>query len=205
MPFAKNLNLKDVNPEWAERHFGFKKLAEVPIRFVPVASPYDAIPDNSNSCSLSLNLSSTLEVKITKSANKSVEEVTEKEYKKEGQVKHVVKKLCSRSAGVYLKWKIQVDHVLKNRPCEPLRPNSIWQRLCYMEIFLSPGSYGARPNPRRRWKAHSRSKTQKKHTRRSSRKGIQTKCLSIVWARFVRYSSRSMMQEKKSIHAFQPT
>ena len=84
MPFTKNLNLKDINPEWSEKRSGYRKLDEVPIRFVPVVSSYDAEPDNSNSFSLSLNLSSTPEVKITKSVNKSGEEVTEKEYKKDG-------------------------------------------------------------------------------------------------------------------------
>ena len=103
IPFAKNLDLKDINPEWAEKRSGFRKLAEVPIRFVPVISSYDAEPDNSNSFSLSVNLSSTPEIKITKSVNKSGEEVTEKEYKKEGQVKQVIKKLCSGSAEAYLK------------------------------------------------------------------------------------------------------
>ena len=118
MPFTKNLNLKDINPEWSEKRSGYRKLDEVPIRFVPVVSSYDAEPDNSNSFSLSLNLSSTPEVKITKSVNKSGEEVTEKEYKKDGQVKQVIKKLCSGNAEAYLKWKIQLDHVIKNRPCE---------------------------------------------------------------------------------------
>ena len=93
-------------------------MTEVPVRFVSVATSYDAEPDSSNSFSLSLNLSSTLEVKNTKSVNKSGEEVTEKEYKKEGQVKHVVKKLCSGNAEGYLKWKEQLKHVLRNRPCE---------------------------------------------------------------------------------------
>ena len=118
MPFTKNLNLKDINPEWSEKRSGYRKLDEVPIRFVPVVSSYDAEPDNSYSFSLSLNLSSTPEVKITKSVNKSGEEVTEKEYKKDGQVKQVIKKLCSGNAEAYLKWKIQLDHVIKNRPCE---------------------------------------------------------------------------------------
>ena len=65
----------------------------MPIPFVPVATLYDADPDNSNSFSLYLNLSSILEVKITKSVNKSGEKVTEKVYKKEWQLKQVVKKL----------------------------------------------------------------------------------------------------------------
>ena len=64
------------------------------IIFVPVVTSYDSESDNSNSFSLSLNLSSTPEVKITKSVNKSGEDVTEKEYIKEGRVKQVIKKLC---------------------------------------------------------------------------------------------------------------
>ena len=97
MPFAKNLVIKETKPEWAEKTSGFRKIAEVLINFVPVVSLYDADHDNSNSFSLSLDICSTLEVKITKSMNKSGEEVTEKEYKKEGQVKHVVNKLCHRN------------------------------------------------------------------------------------------------------------
>ena len=75
----------------------------MPIRFVPVVSLYDAEPDNSNYFSLSLNLSSTPEVKITKNVNKSGEEVTEKEHKKEGQAKQVTRKIYSGSAEAYLK------------------------------------------------------------------------------------------------------
>ena len=118
MLFEKNLLLKDINPDWAEKRSGYRKIAEVPIRFVPVVSSYDAEPTNSNSFSMSLNLSSTPEVKITKSVNKSGEEVTEKEFKKQGQVKQVIKKLCSGNAEAYLKWKMQLDHVLKSRPCK---------------------------------------------------------------------------------------
>ena len=92
----------------------FRKMAEVPIRFAPVATFYDAELDNS----YSFALSSTLEAKIAKSVNKGGEEVTEKEYKKEGQVKHVVKKLCSGNTEDYLMWKKQLDHILKNDPCE---------------------------------------------------------------------------------------
>ena len=84
MPFAKDLTLKDINPEWAERRSDFRKIADVPILFVPVATSYDTESNNSNSFSLFLNLSSTPEVKITKSVNKSREQVTKKEYKKEG-------------------------------------------------------------------------------------------------------------------------
>ena len=69
MLFAKNLNLNNINPEWVEKRSGFRKLAEVPIRFVPVVSSYDTDQNNSNSFSLVWN--------------KSGEEVIEKEYKKE--------------------------------------------------------------------------------------------------------------------------
>ena len=87
MPITKNLAIKDINPEWAETRSGYRKTAEVPICVVLVVTSCDAAPDNSNLFSLSLNISSTLEVKITKSVNKSGEEVIKKEYKKEGQVK----------------------------------------------------------------------------------------------------------------------
>ena len=49
--------------------------------------------------------------------------MTKKEFKKQGQVKQVIKKLFSRNAETYLKWKIQLDHVLKNRPCESGKEN----------------------------------------------------------------------------------
>ena len=39
-------------------------------------------------------------------------------FKKQGQVKQVAKKLCSGNDEAYLKWKMQLDHILKNRPCE---------------------------------------------------------------------------------------
>ena len=93
-------------------------MVDVPIRFVPVLLSCDDDPDSSNSFSLSLNLSVTPEVNITKRINKSGDAFTEKDYKKESHVKHTVKKFCSGSAEVYLKWKIQLDHVLKTRPCE---------------------------------------------------------------------------------------
>ena len=107
MLFAKNLLLKDINPKWVEKRSGYRNIAEVPIRFVPVITSYDADHDNSNSFSLSLNISSTPEVRITKSVNKGGKEVTEKEYKKQGQVKQVVNKLCSGNNEAYLKWKMQ--------------------------------------------------------------------------------------------------
>ena len=110
MPFSKNMSLKEIKHDWAEKMSGFRKMAEVLIRFVPVATSYDAEPDSSNSFSLSLNLSSTPEVKISKSVNASGKEVTEKEYKKEGQVNQVVKKFCSGNA--------ETDHALKNCPCK---------------------------------------------------------------------------------------
>ena len=86
MPFANNLTLKGINPEWAERRSSYRNIAEVPIRVVPIATLYDADPDNLNFFSLSLNRSSTLGVKLTKRVNTSGEEVTKKEYKKEGYV-----------------------------------------------------------------------------------------------------------------------
>ena len=64
---------------------------------------YEDDPDSSNSTSFSPNFSTTPELEITKSRNKSGVWVTEKESKMEGQVKHTVKKLYSGSADVYLK------------------------------------------------------------------------------------------------------
>ena len=78
IPFTKNFSLKGINPDWADKHYGYGKISEVPILFVPVVTSYNADPDNSNYFSLSLDLSSTPEVRITKSVNKSGVEVTEK-------------------------------------------------------------------------------------------------------------------------------
>ena len=99
--------------DWTEKMSGFRKMAEV-----PVATLYDTEPDNSESFSLCLNISSTPEVTITKSVNKSEEEVAENEYKKEGQVKHVIKELFSGNTEGYLNWKHYLDHVLNIRPYE---------------------------------------------------------------------------------------
>ena len=87
MPFENNLLLKDINPDWSEKRSRYKKIVEVLIRFVPIVSSYDDEPSISNSFSLSLNLSSTTEVEITKSVFKSGEEVTEKEFKNKDQIK----------------------------------------------------------------------------------------------------------------------
>ena len=99
MPFSNIMSIKDTKHDWAENMPGFRKMAEVRIRFVPVATLCDAEPDNSNYFSLSLNLSYTSEVSV----NKSGEEVSKKEYKKNGQVKWVVKKFYEGDAEVYLK------------------------------------------------------------------------------------------------------
>ena len=79
---------------------------------------YDDDLDSSNSFSLSLNFSATQELKTTKSRNKSGEEVTEKEYKQEVQVTHIVKKLYSGNTEAYFKWNMNLHHVLKKHPCE---------------------------------------------------------------------------------------
>ena len=49
--------------------------------------------------------------------------MTEKEYKKEGQVKQVVEKLYQGDTEAYIKWKMKLGHVLKNRPCESPKAN----------------------------------------------------------------------------------
>ena len=66
MPSEKNLSLKDINSALAENRSGHRKITEVSICFVPVVSSYDDELTNSNSFFMSLNLSSTPEVKITK-------------------------------------------------------------------------------------------------------------------------------------------
>ena len=91
MTFAKNLVLENINPEWAEKSSGYKQIAEVLIRFVPIVTTYDAESGNSKSFSFSLNLSLTPELKTIKSMNENGEKVTEKKYKKEGHVKKVLR------------------------------------------------------------------------------------------------------------------
>ena len=80
MSFENNLLLTDINSGWAEKRPGYRKITEVSIFFVHVVSSYEAEPTDSNSFSISLNLSSIPEVKITKSVNKRGEEVTAKEF-----------------------------------------------------------------------------------------------------------------------------
>ena len=111
------VQLSDCKPEWAERQ-GKRQVADVPVRFIPVVSPYDDEKSTAHSFSLSLNLSSTPEVKTTTTTNEKGEKVREKSYVKEGQVKQTVKKLCAGTAESYLKWKRQLDEVCKNKPCE---------------------------------------------------------------------------------------
>ena len=81
MSFENNLLLKDNDSGWDEKRPGYRKIIEVSILFVYVVSSYEAEPTDSNSFSISLNLSSIPEVKITKSVNKRGEEVTAKEFK----------------------------------------------------------------------------------------------------------------------------
>ena len=75
MSFENNLLLKDNDSGWAEKRPGYRKIIEVSILFVYVVSSYEVEPTDSNSFSISLNLSSTPEIKITKSVNKSGEKV----------------------------------------------------------------------------------------------------------------------------------
>ena len=82
MPFEYNLPLNDINPDWTEKRYGYRKMEEFSIRVVPIVSSYGDESTNSNSLSISINLSPTPEIKITKSVNTSWEEVAEKEFKK---------------------------------------------------------------------------------------------------------------------------
>ena len=103
MLYQNNLTLKELDIDRTERRVGFRKITDMLTHFIHVATSYDAESDNSNYFSLSLNLSPTSEVKVTKTVNKSGEKVTENEYKKEGQVKQEAKKLFSGNAESYLK------------------------------------------------------------------------------------------------------
>ena len=80
------LQFSDCKPEWAERQ-GKRQVADVPVRFIPVVSPYDDEKSTAHSFSLALNLFSTPEVKTTTTTNEKGEKVKEKSYVKEGQVK----------------------------------------------------------------------------------------------------------------------
>ena len=73
-----------MSSESTKKRSRYRKIVEVPIHFVSVVTLYDAEPDNSNSFSMSLNFSSTPEVKIAKRVKNSGERATEKEYKKQG-------------------------------------------------------------------------------------------------------------------------
>ena len=163
MPCSKNMSVKDIKHDWVEKISGFRKMAEVPIRFVPFATLHDAEPDNSISFPLSLNISSTPEVTITKSVNKSGEEVTEKEYNKEVQVKQLVKKLCSGNVKAYLKWKIQLDHVLKNYPCKSAK-----SKLYIAEVMLFGDLLES-------WRLWRQTETEKKFEKTFKSKETETK------------------------------
>ena len=59
VPFRKNLVLEELNPASVERRIGFRKVVDVPIRFIPVEASYDSKSDNSSSfflLSISLQL-----------------------------------------------------------------------------------------------------------------------------------------------------
>ena len=53
-------------------------------------------------------------------------------------MKQVVKKLCSRTAESYLKWKRQLDHVIKSKPCESLKDNlDMTEAMMYGDLLES--------------------------------------------------------------------
>ena len=107
MLFTNNLVLKDINLDQTEKHSESRKIAEVPIRFNPIVTSYDADPNNSNLFSLSLILSSTPDVKITKSIHKSGEEITKKQDKKEEQNGRCNSTMSSRTVLVRVASQIQ--------------------------------------------------------------------------------------------------
>ena len=64
--------------------------------------------------------------------------MTEREYIIEGQVKQVIRRLCSLSAEAYLKWKTQLDHVLKKLPCRsPKAKLDMTEAILYGDLLES--------------------------------------------------------------------
>ena len=114
-------NLSDYKLEWAEKQ-GKRQVADVPVQFIHVSSPYDD-ESTAHSFTLSLNPSGTPEVKIKMAKNDKGDSVTEKTYVKKGQVKQTVKKLCFGSTEAYLKWKRQLNHIIKSKLCKPSNVN----------------------------------------------------------------------------------
>ena len=170
----------------AEKMSGYRQMAEVPICFVPVASLYDAESDNSNSFSLSLNLSSNPEVKITKSVNNSWEEVTEETYKNEGQVKQVLKKFCSGNAEAYLKWKNQLDHVLNNRPCESSKAKLDMAEAMLYGDLLESWKLCRQTEAEKGVDKTFKSKESDEIYKKKVNQGKTEEVWGIVWARFTR-------------------
>ena len=70
----------------------------MPVRFIPVSSPYDCEKSPANSFTLSLSLLSIPEVKTTTITNDEGEKLKEKTYVKGGVGKAGGEKLCSGSA-----------------------------------------------------------------------------------------------------------
>ena len=111
------VQLSDCKPEWDERQ-GKRQVTDLPVCFIHVVLPYNDENSTAHSFSLALNLSSTPEFKTTTTTNEKGEKVKEKSYVKERQVKQIVKQLCAGTAESYLKWKWQLDEVIKNKPYE---------------------------------------------------------------------------------------
>ena len=57
---------------------------------------------------------------------------------KEGQVKQTVKKLCAGKSESYLKWKMQLDDIIKSKPCEsPKAKLDMAQTMLYGDLMES--------------------------------------------------------------------
>ena len=62
----------------------------------------------------------------------------EKTYVKESQIKQVVKKVCSGTAESYLKWKRQLDHMIKSKPCKsPISKFDMAEAILYGDLLES--------------------------------------------------------------------
>ena len=76
----------------------------------------------------------------------------EKAYVKDGQVKQVLDKLCSGGAESYLKWKRQLDHVIKSKPCESPKSKIDMDDVILYSDLLKIGNCEGKLKGKRRWR-----------------------------------------------------
>ena len=121
---------------------------------------------------MSLNLYFTTMLKRIKNVNKSGEEVTEKEFKNQSQVKQVIKKLLSGSAEAYLQWKMQLDHVLKHCPCESGKEKLDMAEAMLDGDLLESWKLWRKTESSKEKEGRFNKEMQERYTRRNTLKGI---------------------------------